>query len=276
MKAENQDAIDASKIIKSNLKAVPVKKAAALPATNSIEDMIELAIKSDAGVDKLEKIMEMKYEYDRRESVKLFHEKFGEMQFEMPAIKKTKQVSNAYKYAPLEDIVQQIKPILHKYGFTYRWTEGLTEVKDYKRITCRIAGHGHEETSFVDIPIMEATKMTNSAQQSGSSSTYGKRYSLCGVLGIMVDDDDDGQSIAPKGQPQNKTVKAKAPTRVDILAQVSKAYNEMQSLGISNPKVTEFMKGLKDHNDNKLINGIVGMKDRIKNNFKKPEEKEAK
>ena len=49
---------------------------------------------------------------------------------------------------------------------------------------------------------MGASKMTNQAQQTGSASTYGKRYSLSAVLGLMTDEDDDGQGIITGKEPQ--------------------------------------------------------------------------
>lgn len=184
--------------IKGEEKALAIKPANVSRETSiSVDRMIELAIKEKTGVEQLERLMDLKHKHEAHESRKEYHIMFCEMQSQIPAINKRKEIKNKkgvvlYRYAPLEDIVEQIKPFLKKYQMSYRWSEGLSERDGYKRIYCHIVGWGHEETSFVDIPIMKANDMVNSAQQAGSSSTYGKRYSLCDVLGLMVDDDDDG------------------------------------------------------------------------------------
>lgn len=168
---------------------------------NGVNPLIQMAIKSKAGVEELKELMKMKYEDDDREAKKEFHKHFCLMQSELPPIKKEKKVvingRTIYAYAPLETIVSQIKPLLKEYGFSYHWSEDSVN-ENTKRITCHITGHGHSESSHVDIPIMPASKMTNNIQQAGSASTYGKRYSLSGILGIMVDDDDDGRSAGIK------------------------------------------------------------------------------
>jgi len=177
----------------------------------SVDSMISLAIKEKVGVEQLEKLMELKHKHEAHEAQKAYHVNFCAMQAEIPAIIKTKSVTNKhgdelYKYAPLEKIVEQIKPYLKKYGFSYRWNEGVSESQGYKRIYCHIVGHGHQETSFFDVPIMGANNMINVIQQVGSSSTYGKRYSLGDVLGLMMDEDDDGMSL-------NKPIHGKTETK---------------------------------------------------------------
>jgi hypothetical protein len=215
---------------KKKVKKVVAKKPS-VPAVqmSSVDTLIQLAVEKGTGVEQLEKLMAMKYDHEAREAKKLFHEKFSEMQSKLPVIKKTKQVGNAYSYAPLEAIVEQIKPFLHEFGFSYRWTEGLTESQGIKRVTCHLTGHGHEETAHCDLPIMSASKMTNSIQQSGSSSTYGKRYSLCGLLGIMVDDDDDGQTFRsqPQNQPKSSQNGAKTPSREDYIKKIQSMYDQL-------------------------------------------------
>jgi hypothetical protein len=79
--------------------------------------MIEKAIESKAAVENLERLLNLKYEYEKRENEKAFHAAFCEMQGEFPTIKKGHSVKNdagkvVYKYAALEDILRQIQPVL--------------------------------------------------------------------------------------------------------------------------------------------------------------------
>lgn len=51
-----------------------------------------------------------------------------------------------------------------------------------------------------------------SPQKQGSAITYARRYALCAILGIVPDDDDDGQS-ATDAVPVRRTVEVPAQTR---------------------------------------------------------------
>lgn len=93
------------------------------------------------------------------------------------------------KYATLDNILKTVKPHLKK--------AGLVLVQDTesheKSITCTTrvchaeSGEWFEASSTVPI---ERT----SAQGVGSSTTYGRRYSLCTALGIGMNNDDDGNA----------------------------------------------------------------------------------
>lgn len=146
-------------------------------------------------VDMLERVLDLRAKEESRQARIAYNEHFSAMQAELPEIQKTKEVRDhggnlVYRYAPLEDILKGVGPVLAKYMFAYRWSEEELE-NSVKRVHCIISGHGWEESGYVDIPIQEASKMTNSIQQRGVATTYGKRYSLCNALGIVLDDDVD-------------------------------------------------------------------------------------
>jgi hypothetical protein len=96
------------------------------------------------------------------------------------------------KYATLDNILKTIKPVLKEAGLVALQD---TDEKD-KCIVCttRIyhveSGEWFEATSTVPIE-------RSSAQGIGSSTTYGRRYSLCTALGIGMNNDDDG-NVAEK------------------------------------------------------------------------------
>lgn len=164
----------------------------------SADMLLQQLAGKDVDVDKMEKILALKGKYEAEENKKKYQREFSKLQSSLPVIQKTKSVKTrsgdiAYKYAPLEKIIEQIKPVMREFGFSYRWSEGISESDSCKRIWCHIMAHGHEEKSFVDIPTLDTNQLTNKAQMAGSASTYGKRYSLIGALGIMADEDDDGR-----------------------------------------------------------------------------------
>jgi hypothetical protein len=58
----------------------------------------------------------------------------------------------------------------------------------------------HESGQWLtgEFPLIAARQ---DSQGLGSAMTYAKRYSLCGILGIVADDDDDGNSAIGKPAP---------------------------------------------------------------------------
>lgn len=182
---------------------------------NDTNSLIEFALKSDAGLDKLDRILKMKHDEEARESEKLFHINFCEMQSEFPVIPKTKTVNTKagvkmYSYAPLEKIIQGAGPVIAKHGFSYRWAEDFPKER-IKKLTLYVTGYNHTETCSIEIPIMAANDYVNSIQQAGSSTTYGKRYTFLNMFGIIADEDDDGRGSSQpvqdkkKAEPQKQT-----------------------------------------------------------------------
>lgn len=110
-----------------------------------------------------------------------------------PANSKKVNAGNfGYKYAPLDEVLNLVRPILSKHGLSVVQapvtSEGLVGVS-----TVLI----HESGEFIELePVM--LKMDKvSAQGAGSAITYARRYSLSAVLGIASEDDDDANSIEP-------------------------------------------------------------------------------
>ncbi len=205
-----------------------------ITGSSNIDSLISLAVKSKAGLEQLQEVMKMKYEHEAREAKKKFHYEFCRLQAALPEIPKNKQVKNdrkelLYSYSSLSMTVKTIKPSMKEYGFSYSWSEEI--VKDgVKRVHNHITGYGHTESTYVDIPIMDSGRMTNEIQQTGSATTYGKRYSLCNSLGIISDEDDDGRSAGKKksesSPPKNITpepveeLKYKGLTRGDYITAI--------------------------------------------------------
>ena len=113
---------------------------------------------------------------------------------EMHDLPKTQTASvgkYAYSYATLADALQMARPIFAKHGLAITQTVATVdnEVAVYTTVI-------HATGQFVtSIPLTMPVGKT--AQETGSSATYGKRYSLMAVLGLATED-DDGASAAPR------------------------------------------------------------------------------
>lgn len=99
------------------------------------------------------------------------------------------------KYASLASVIKTVSPILHKVGLCHYQivTESglITIVVDTET--------GDKIESITRLPVAE----TSGAQQVGAALTYMRRYALCAILGIVGDEDDDGNA-AQTAKPEPK------------------------------------------------------------------------
>lgn len=111
----------------------------------------------------------------------------SEFQSNLPKIEKDANVnlgSYSFSYAPLETIIQAIKPLLKQTGLSF------LHVMNDSILECIILHSSGQCINTGGIAI----KMSNKMQDMGSSMTYARRYTLCAALGIVAEDDDDGNS----------------------------------------------------------------------------------
>lgn len=110
----------------------------------------------------------------------------------------------SFKYADLSECKAAAKKPLADNGLAV--TQLIEE--DYSLLTMLVHSSGQWIASRVKMPIME-----QGAQAVGSAITYAKRYAFCAILGIVADDDEDGnlsQGNSPQKQPA-KEQPAKSP-----------------------------------------------------------------
>ena len=110
------------------------------------------------------------------------------VQQETPTLKKT--ATNPHfrnTYAPLEEIVATVNPILHKQQLV--WLT-LPVNSDYgPALTYRLSHVPSGDSVEGTMPLLLSKQ---DAQGHGSAITYARRYALCSVLNLVADDDDDG------------------------------------------------------------------------------------
>lgn len=168
--------------------------------------LIELAITQNADIEKLEKLMALQERWDAQQAKKSYFDSLSQMQAEMPIIRKLSSASFAtksggnmsYAFAKLEDIVEQMKPLLKKFGFSFRFEQSFDNGIFIKCIATHKDGHS-EECSMVGGADMSGNK--NPLQQVASSVTYLRRYTLTGVFGISTADADiDGRMDSNDGK----------------------------------------------------------------------------
>ncbi|UVI31187.1 ERF family protein [Paenibacillus spongiae] len=109
----------------------------------------------------------------------------------------TKDAKNPHfknKYASLDNIIEEIRPVLSKHGITVmQIPSGDGETVSMKTMLLHESGEWMESEPLVMRPVK------NDPQGVGSCITYARRYSLCSMLSLSTGEDDDGNHAS---QPQ--------------------------------------------------------------------------
>ena len=116
------------------------------------------------------------------------------MEFNAKVNKISKDAKNPFfksNYASLSNIQDAIAKPLHESGLVY--SQMPTGVNGLTTILI----HAESGEYFMDSYTMPVSKQ-NDPQAVGSAITYAKRYALAGILGLNIDDDDDGNKAAEK------------------------------------------------------------------------------
>ena len=132
------------------------------------------------------------------------------------------------KYAPLDVVINTVKPVLAKYGLSYIQMPG----GDGEHVTCSTILMCEGEWIESDVLVLKADKIT--AQGAGAAITYARRFQLTAMLGLAGEEDDDGESCTPHNKPKvNIPVTLKTETKGELNEkQVSRLYAIAHSAGI--------------------------------------------
>lgn len=120
-----------------------------------------------------------------------------------------------YYYRSCEDILQAAKEVCYKYGCYVRVSDEIVflEGRFYVKATAKVIDieTGESEVSTAFAREEESKKGMDSAQLTGATSSYARKYALCGLFAIddSIDSDslDETQNNAGKGA--NKKVSNK-------------------------------------------------------------------
>ena len=184
---------------------VVVKTGDLVSNRTNAELLISQAIDAKCTVETMEKLLAMRRELKAERAKEDYNAALSRFQADCPTIKKTISVKEKtggtrYKYAPLDEIIRQVKDLLRENGFSYTFDAKFEPAADEKKagaqiITCT-ARHigGHSETAEFRSPVDVSAYMSE-VQKHGAAMTFAKRYAFCEVFGIMTGDDDtDGIS----------------------------------------------------------------------------------
>jgi hypothetical protein len=181
------------------VEAAPEDALARVPGDPAMLPMIErLAALPDFDVAKLEKLLDMQERVLNRQAETAFNVAFVDLQAEIPTIIERSKTDKG-KYAPREDIVDIVRPILKAHGFTLgfrtEWPDGKIQIVG---ILTHRDGHSRESKFLTDA---DTSGSKNAIQARGSAVEYGRRYTTTDLLNIATRGGDDDGRRSGKPEP---------------------------------------------------------------------------
>lgn len=159
--------------------------------------LIEMAVRSNADLDKLDRLMELHKRWEEGEATKAFNEAFAGFRSEAVKVIRATPITDGplkgKKYADLHAFVKASGPVLSQYGLSVSWSI-VEDAKDWIRVQCTLRHvRGHSESVVLGGP-PDAGGAKNALQARISTVTYLERVTLKAILGLAEQgDDNDGR-----------------------------------------------------------------------------------
>lgn len=167
-------------------------------ADNLLSIIDRAARDPNVDVDKMDRLLQMRMQLIAQQAQADFNEALAVMQPLIPTIQERGNANGRYTYARWEDINEVIKPILAEYGFALNF-ETLTG-DGWVEITAILRHRGGADQRSVYRLPNDVSGNKNVVQASGSSSSYGKRYTASALLNLQstLIEDDDGRAAGTR------------------------------------------------------------------------------
>lgn len=144
-----------------------------------------------------------------------------EIQKELKAPKGQYNSFGKYKYRSAEDILEAVKPLLHKHGCQLTISDEIVLIGDryYVKATATIT-NGEESVQTTAYAREDFEKKgVDSSQLSGATSSYARKYCLGGLFLLDDSKDADTEEYAnqQKGKTETKTERKASPVQLKRL-----------------------------------------------------------
>lgn len=179
-----------------------VREMALVPADSANLVLMFERLARDKDVDpvKLEKLIDLQERILKHNAESAFNTAFSEMQAKLPTIVERSKTDKA-TYAPLEDIVDAVRPILREFGFSLSFQTEWPDKATVKVIGILTHRDGHARRSEFQAGA-DQTGSKNAIQALASSVSYGRRYTAKDLLCIVTrGEDDDGEDAGLSNAP---------------------------------------------------------------------------
>jgi hypothetical protein len=181
--------------VKAELAKVSENELAPEPRIGDLMAMVVQGGVTPECVSVVERLCALKKEQDAQNAKRDFAAAFVDLQAEMPMIKAEKAVPNKdgsvrYHYAPYEDIMRQVNPLLKKHGFTLSFSTKV-ETPRVTAICTLMHRSGHERTNEYAVRIGSGPPGSSETQADGAAYSYAQRGALCDCLGVVTSGRDN-------------------------------------------------------------------------------------
>lgn len=211
MSATEQTQPSASRLPPNNLspvRSVKISRAVkTVPISTNPMTVVERAIERGITGADLKEIMDLQERWEANEARKAFEIALAGAVAELPIIVRNRLVNfegrnggrtTNYRHEDMAEIVEAIRPILHKHGLAHRFRPAQNLESGLITVTCIISGHGHREETPLSSKADGNPSGMNDLQRIASATTYLQRYTLKMALGLAVAHDDDGRGAGAK------------------------------------------------------------------------------
>ncbi len=192
------------------------------PATGaepSVALMLQKVIDGGITADNVSALEALVGLYDRmqaKNAEREFNQAFAKLQSELRSVNATRTVPNKdgsprYRFAPFEDIMEEVQPVLVANGFSISFNSRFMEGGRIVSIcTLRHVG-GFSQSNEFAVRIGGGPPGSTETQADGAAKTYAKRGALCDALNIVVEHDDDARMVGkPIGRALAEELEARA------------------------------------------------------------------
>lgn len=163
--------------------------------SRSFLDIIEKALfNPNLDFEKLNRLLDIQERIITKQSESEFNVALAEMQPNLPVIEKTAKAHGNIKYAPYDEIMREISPVLGQYGFAISF-----EVESTPSIITVIGTLAHRggHSKKVSLPLsLDKSGNKQDIHAIGSTLSYGKRYVVGLLINLAFGDEDDDASKA--------------------------------------------------------------------------------
>lgn len=193
---------------------------AEVPASDIQMALLAIVQRKDIDPDRLEKFLDLQIKMEDRQAEQALSAALADFQSRCPVIQRTKAGHNSKKYAPLEDLVIQVQPLLLQTGLSYSFNiEPIDDKMNRIDVTIRHRQGGKFISSYF-FPKADASGNKNEAQGVRSANSYAKRTAFENALGIVTANEDlDGAKPALKTDENQALSEVKAlltETKADV------------------------------------------------------------
>lgn len=165
-------------------------------AVTQISPIVQLAMDKDLDPQKLEKLLEVQIQYEKREAEKAYHTAIAEFKKVAPVIDKNVEVSYStskgltrYNHSSLGYITATVVPLLSQYGLSLTWTTNQTENGVIGVTAVLTHAMGHSQQTTLTAPA-DQSGGKNAIQAMKSTVTYLERITGMALLGLAESDSD--------------------------------------------------------------------------------------